>query len=110
MLDFYLNVWYNGNMTIEKTKKMATNFLVVLSDGETYDFGGTLVRVTDDQLEEIESGEKVYNIVDLSDVSDASFPLNEHTLPELLPEPDENETEFLLKMSEEWRKVKEKNT
>jgi hypothetical protein len=44
-------------------------FIVVLPDGETWDTEATLVRVTDDQLDDIQSGEKVSNVVDLSDGS-----------------------------------------
>ena len=49
-------------------------FIVVMPDGETWDTEATLVRVTDDQIDEIQSGEKVSNVVDLSDGS-VCYPL-----------------------------------
>jgi|TARA_Y100000310_G_scaffold67448_1_gene62767 hypothetical protein len=62
----------------------AKNFIIVLSDGETYDLTGTIVRVTDEQLEEIEAGQKVYNAVDLCD-SSVCCDLDSETLSKLLP-------------------------
>ena len=43
------------------------NKIVVLSDGETFDMDAKVVTVTDEQLEDIMSGEKVRDVVDLSD-------------------------------------------
>ena len=44
-------------------------FIVVMPDGETWDTEAKIVRVTDDQFDDIQSGEKVSNVVDLSDGS-----------------------------------------
>ena len=65
----------------------AVNFLVVLDDGETYALEGALVRVTDDQLEEIEDGSKVYNVVDLNDPS-VCYNLNPQALAAFLSGPE----------------------
>jgi len=54
-------------------------FIVVMPDGETWDTEATIVRVTDDQLEDIQSGEKVSNVVDLSDGS-VCYPLGVEAL------------------------------
>tara|TARA_R110002074_G_scaffold18372_5_gene59478 strand:+ start:3099 stop:3275 length:177 start_codon:yes stop_codon:yes gene_type:complete len=40
-----------------------------MPDGTTWDTDATLVRVTEDQLDEIHSGERVCDIVDLNDGS-----------------------------------------
>jgi len=40
-----------------------------MPDGTTWDTDATLVRVTEDQLDEIQSGERVCDIVDLDDGS-----------------------------------------
>tara|TARA_R110002110_G_scaffold186889_1_gene394075 strand:+ start:498 stop:698 length:201 start_codon:yes stop_codon:yes gene_type:complete len=48
---------------------MDSTFIIVLSDGTTWDTDATLVRVTEDQLDEIQSGERVCDIVDLNDGS-----------------------------------------
>ena len=40
-----------------------------MPDGTTWDTDATLVRVTEDQLDEIQSGERVCDIVDLNDGS-----------------------------------------
>ena len=58
---------------------MASTFIVVLPDGESWDTDATLVRVTDNQLDEIQSGEKVSNVVDLRDGS-VSYPLGVEAL------------------------------
>ena len=58
---------------------MSATYIVVLPDGETWDTEATLVRVTDDQLDDIQSGEKVSNVVDLSDGS-VSYPLGVEAL------------------------------
>ena len=58
---------------------MSATYIVVLPDGETWDTEATLVRVTDDQLDDIQSGEKVRNVVDLSDGS-VSYPLGVEAL------------------------------
>jgi hypothetical protein len=52
--------------TIEEIKKM---FIVVMPDGETWDTEATIVRVTEEELDSIQDGEKVSNVVDLSDGS-----------------------------------------
>ena len=57
----------------------ATTFIVVLPDGESWDTGASIVRVTDDQLDDIQSGEKVSNIVDLNDGS-VCYPLGVEAL------------------------------
>jgi len=44
-------------------------FIVVMPDGETWDTEATLVRVTEEELDSIQDGEKVSNVVDLSDGS-----------------------------------------
>ena len=48
---------------------MDSTFIIVMPDGTTWDTDATLVRVTEDQLDEIQSGERVCDIVDLSDGS-----------------------------------------
>ena len=58
---------------------MASTFIVVLPDGESWDTDATLVRVTDNQFDEIQSGEKVSNVVDLRDGS-VSYPLGVEAL------------------------------
>jgi len=40
-----------------------------MPDGTTWDTDATLVRVTDDQLDDIHSGERVCDVVDLNDGS-----------------------------------------
>jgi|10_taG_2_1085330.scaffolds.fasta_scaffold21358_4 hypothetical protein len=65
----------------------AVNFLVVLDDGETYSLSGALVRVTDEQLEEIEDGVKVRHVVDLSD-SRVCYDLNPQALAAFLSGPE----------------------
>ena len=44
-------------------------FIVVMPDGETWDTEATIVRVTKEELDSIQDGEKVSNVVDLSDGS-----------------------------------------
>ena len=58
---------------------MAATFIVVLPDGETWDTEATIVRVTDDQFDEIQDGEKVRNVVDLKDGS-VCYPLGVEAL------------------------------
>jgi hypothetical protein len=58
---------------------MAATFIVVLPDGESWDTEATLVRVTDEQLSDIHDGEKVSNVIDLSDGS-VSYPLGVEAL------------------------------
>ena len=48
---------------------MDSTFIIVMPDGTTWDTDATLVRVTEDQLDEIQSGERVCDIVDLDDGS-----------------------------------------
>jgi hypothetical protein len=48
---------------------MSSTFIIVMPDGTTWDTDATLVRVTEDQLDEIQSGERVCDIVDLDDGS-----------------------------------------
>ena len=48
---------------------MSSTFIIVMPDGTTWDTDATLVRVTEDQLDEIQSGERVCDIVDLNDGS-----------------------------------------
>ena len=48
---------------------MDSTFIIVMPDGTTWDTDATLVRVTEDQLDEIQSGERVCDIVDLNDGS-----------------------------------------
>lgn len=48
---------------------MSSTFIIVMPDGTTWDTDATLVRVTEDQLDEIHSGERVCDIVDLNDGS-----------------------------------------
>lgn len=48
---------------------MSSTFIIVMPDGTTWDTDATLVRVTEDQLDEIQSGERVCDVVDLSDGS-----------------------------------------
>ena len=69
---------YTGSRTIEK-EEIEKMFIVVMPDGETWDTEATLVRVTDDQIDEIQSGEKVSNVVDLSDGS-VAYPLGVEAL------------------------------
>ena len=54
-------------------------FIVVMPDGETWDTEATIVRVTEEELSDIQSGEKVSNVVDLSDGS-VSYPLGVEAL------------------------------
>jgi len=44
-------------------------FIVVMPDGETWDTEATIVRVTEEELDSVQDGEKVSNVVDLSDGS-----------------------------------------
>ena len=53
-------------------------FIVVMPDGE-WDTDATLVRVTDEQLSDLHDGEKVSNVVDLSDGS-VCYPLGVEAL------------------------------
>ena len=46
---------------------MSSTFIVVLPDGTSWDTDATLVRVTNEQLDEIHSGEDVCDVVDLTD-------------------------------------------
>ncbi len=46
---------------------MSSTFIIVMPDGTTWDTDATLVRVTDEQLEEIQCGEDVCDVVDLTD-------------------------------------------
>jgi len=48
---------------------MSSTFIIVMPDGTTWDTDATLVRVTDDQLDDIHSGERVCDVVDLNDGS-----------------------------------------
>lgn len=48
---------------------MSSTFIIVMPDGTTWDTDATLVRVTEDQLDEIHSGERVCDVVDLTDGS-----------------------------------------
>ena len=54
---------------------MSSTFIIVMPDGTTWDTDATLVRVTDEQLEEIQCGENVCDVVDLNDGT-VSFQLN----------------------------------
>ena len=65
-----------------------TTFIVVLPDGESWDTDATLVRVTDDQFDDIQSGEKVRNVVDMSD-SSVCYSLNVEALNIFLSGPEE---------------------
>ena len=58
---------------------MSSTFIVVLPDGPSWDTDATLVRVTDEQLEEIQCGENVCDVVDLNDGT-VSFQLNVEAL------------------------------
>ena len=62
-------------------------FIVVMPDGETWDTDATLVRVTDDQFDDIQNGEKVSNVVDLRDGS-VSYPLGVEALNIFLSGPE----------------------
>ena len=53
----------------QQSRREKIMFIVVMPDGETWDTEATVVRVTDDQFDDIQSGEKVSNVVDLSDGS-----------------------------------------
>lgn len=46
---------------------MSSTFIIVLPDGTSWDTDATLVRVTEEQLDEIQSGENVCDVVDLTD-------------------------------------------
>ena len=46
---------------------MSSTFIIVMPDGTTWDTDATLVRVTDEQLEEIQCGENVCDVGDLND-------------------------------------------
>ena len=48
---------------------MSSTFIIVMPDGTTWDTDATLVRVTDEQLEEIQCGENVCDVADLNDGS-----------------------------------------
>ena len=48
---------------------MSSTFIIVMPDGTTWDTDATLVRVTDEQLDEIQCGENVCDVVDLNDGS-----------------------------------------
>ena len=48
---------------------MSSTFIIVMPDGTTWDTDATLVRVTDEQLDEIQCGETVCDVVDLNDGS-----------------------------------------
>ncbi len=48
---------------------MSSTFIIVLPDGTSWDTDATLVRVTEEQLDEIQSGENVCDVVDLTDGS-----------------------------------------
>lgn len=48
---------------------MSSTFIIVLPDGTSWDTDATLVRVTEEQLDEIQSGENVCDVVDLADGS-----------------------------------------
>ena len=52
-----------SNREAEEGAKSDKKKLVVLSDGETYDSSAHIVSVSPDQLERIDAGEKVYNVV-----------------------------------------------
>jgi hypothetical protein len=54
-------------------------FIVVLPDGETWDTEATIVRVTEEELSDIQVGNKVRNVVDLSDGS-VCYPLGVEAL------------------------------
>ena len=54
-------------------------FIVVMPDGETWDTEATIVRVTEEELSDIQSGEKVSNVVDLGDGS-VCYPLGVEAL------------------------------
>ena len=58
---------------------MSSTFIIVMPDGTTWDTDATLVRVTDEQLEEIQCGENVCDVVDLNDGT-VSFQLNVEAL------------------------------
>jgi hypothetical protein len=58
---------------------MSSTFIIVMPDGTTWDTDATLVRVTDDQLDDIHSGERVCDVVDLNDGS-VSYQLGVETL------------------------------
>ena len=62
-------------------------FIVVMPDGETWDTEATLVRVTDEQFDDIQNGEKVSNVVDLRDGS-VSYPLGVEALNIFLSGPE----------------------
>jgi len=64
--------WWNGQATWlemvsvarETNQSMDTHVIYVLEDGETYSGEPTIaVKVSDAELEEIENGSKVYNVV-----------------------------------------------
>ena len=54
-----------------------------MPDGTTWDTDATLVRVTDEQLDEIQCGENVCDVVDLNDGT-VSFQLNVEALNVLM--------------------------
>ena len=62
---------------------MSSTFIIVMSDGTTWDTDATLVRVTNEQLDEIHSGEDVCDVVDLNDGT-VSFQLNVEALNVLM--------------------------
>jgi hypothetical protein len=62
---------------------MSSTFIVVLPDGTSWDTDATLVRVTNEQLDEIHSGENVCDVVDLNDGT-VSFQLNVEALNVLM--------------------------
>ena len=58
---------------------MSSTFIVVLPDGTSWDTDATLVRVTNEQLDEIHAGGDVCDVVDLNDGT-VSFQLNVEAL------------------------------
>ena len=54
-------------------------FIVVMPDGETWDTEAKIVRVTEEELSDIQSGEKPSDVVDLSDGS-VCYPLGVEAL------------------------------
>ena len=62
---------------------MSSTFIIVMPDGTTWDTDATLVRVTDEQLDEIQCGQNVCDVVDLNDGT-VSFQLNVEALNVLM--------------------------
>lgn len=57
--------WWSARMWFQPEREITdTHTIYVLDDGETYSGGPSVaLSVSEDELERIESGEKIYNVV-----------------------------------------------